>query len=82
MVVCKSSFSVIPILLVLPLFQQYFFKLTGRAYLGPFNYVNYFCYNAVIKFCLLLPFVIQMNDYFVKDFMKSVFNPFDKRQKK
>ena len=28
-------FSVVPILLVLPLFQQYFFKLTGRVYLGP-----------------------------------------------
>ena len=28
-------FAVVPILLVLPLFQQYFFKLTGRVYLGP-----------------------------------------------
>ena len=28
-------FAVVPILLVLPLFQQYFFNLTGRVYLGP-----------------------------------------------
>ena len=28
-------FAVVPILLILPLFQQFFFKITGRVYLGP-----------------------------------------------
>ena len=28
-------FAVVPILLVLPFFQSYFFRLTGRVYLGP-----------------------------------------------
>ena len=28
-------FAIVPILLILPLFQQFFFKITGRVYLGP-----------------------------------------------
>ena len=28
-------FAIVPILLILPLFQQFFFKITGRIYLGP-----------------------------------------------
>ena len=28
-------FAVVPILIILPFFQQYFFELTGRVYLGP-----------------------------------------------
>ena len=28
-------FAVVPIMLVLPFFQRYFFNLTGKVYLGP-----------------------------------------------